>query len=360
MTRAHPDDRARRHRLRGRRAAAPDRRPSAACSSRASCRTASRASRSRKRFRIWRARIPATRVQVAGGDRAADRGATRSALFSAAPHGVSAALIDSLLTRAAARGYAAARRRHLRGLPLLLGRSVRERSTSMRTARPSASREFTCAVPEHLRELDHAARRRIRAASPPPMLLASVPLLALGLVEPPLFVAGVTGSTGSGRKPVEGTHHPLRHSDLYSYNALAHRHAPEVDGVRARGLGRRGGLRLRAAFRAVRARHSRDGAGDAEDAAGHGRASSARCASSMRGSPFVRVTRAARRASRTSSPATTRTCPPRRTGARSPSMCVVDNLNKGAAGGAVQWMNRMLGFDGNRGPHRARAGLDLT
>ena len=25
-------------------------------------------------------------------------------------------------------------------------------------------------------------------------------------------------------------------------------------------------------------------------------------------------------------------------------MCVVDNLNKGAAGGAVQWMNRLLGL----------------
>jgi N-acetyl-gamma-glutamylphosphate reductase len=26
-------------------------------------------------------------------------------------------------------------------------------------------------------------------------------------------------------------------------------------------------------------------------------------------------------------------------------MCVVDNLTKGAAGGAVQWMNRMLRFE---------------
>ena len=26
-------------------------------------------------------------------------------------------------------------------------------------------------------------------------------------------------------------------------------------------------------------------------------------------------------------------------------MCVLDNLNKGAAGGGVQWMNRLLGFD---------------
>ena len=25
-------------------------------------------------------------------------------------------------------------------------------------------------------------------------------------------------------------------------------------------------------------------------------------------------------------------------------MSVVDNLNKGAAGGAIQWMNRLLGF----------------
>ena len=26
-------------------------------------------------------------------------------------------------------------------------------------------------------------------------------------------------------------------------------------------------------------------------------------------------------------------------------MAVLDNLNKGAAGGAMQWMNRLLGFD---------------
>ena len=59
-------------------------------------------------------------------------------------------------------------------------------------------------------------------------LLASVPLLALGLTETRLFVTGITGSTGSGRKPGESTHHPLRHSDLYSYGALSHRHVPEI------------------------------------------------------------------------------------------------------------------------------------
>ena len=27
---------------------------------------------------------------------------------------------------------------------------------------------------------------------------------------------------------MEGTHHPTRHSDLYSYGALGHRHTPEI------------------------------------------------------------------------------------------------------------------------------------
>jgi N-acetyl-gamma-glutamyl-phosphate reductase len=30
-------------------------------------------------------------------------------------------------------------------------------------------------------------------------------------------------------------------------------------------------------------------------------------------------------------------------------MSVLDNLNKGAAGGAVQWMNRLLGLDESLG-----------
>ncbi len=40
-------------------------------------------------------------------------------------------------------------------------------------------------------------------------------------------------------------------------------------------------------------------------------------------------------------------------------MCAVDNLNKGAAGGAVQWMNRMFGLPETAGSHGARARLDL-
>jgi N-acetyl-gamma-glutamylphosphate reductase len=30
-------------------------------------------------------------------------------------------------------------------------------------------------------------------------------------------------------------------------------------------------------------------------------------------------------------------------------VCAIDNLTKGAAGGAVQWMNRMLGYEETAG-----------
>ena len=173
------------------------------------------------------------------------------------------------------------------------------------------------------------------------ILLASVPLLSSGIVEPTLFVSGVTGSTGSGRKPVEGTHHPTRHSDLYSYGALGHRHTPEITALAKAAIGRRRGVRVRAAFRSVRARHPRHGAGAAQVAARCGRRRRACCASTTRAAPFVRVLDNAPRVkdivasnyAHLSAAANGRTVA---------VMSVVDNLNKGAAGGAVQWMNRLF------------------
>ncbi len=40
-------------------------------------------------------------------------------------------------------------------------------------------------------------------------------------------------------------------------------------------------------------------------------------------------------------------------------MCAIDNLTKGAAGGAVQWMNRLFGLPETGGPHGAGTRLDL-
>ncbi len=115
----------------------------------------------------------------------------------------------------------------------------------------------------------------------------------------------VTGSTGSGRKPIDGTHHPLRHSDLYAYSALAHRHAPEIiacaqaaSGVEAEfDFVPHSGPFARGIHVTVQAtlRKPVD--------SGHG--ARPRSRDFYAGSPFVRVGDA-RRASRTSRPATTR------------------------------------------------------
>jgi len=262
----------------------------------------------------------------------------QSALFCAAPHGVSAALIDALL-KAAERG---------RRQPRVVDISADFRYStaegyqavySHAHGAPQRIREFTCALPEHLSRLKtpHVAHPGCFATS---ILLASVPLLKSGLIEPTLFVAGITGSTGSGRKPVEGTHHPLRHSDLYSYNALAHRHAPEVaacaqaaSGVAAEfAFVPHSGPFARGIHTTVQARLKSP-------------ADTAQVLAVLRDfyahSPFVRVSERAPRikeivASNYAHLSATAS------GHTVAVMCVVDNLNKGAAGGAVQWMNRLF------------------
>ena len=149
-----------------------------------------------------------------------------SAVFCAAPHGAAAALIDNLLKAAESAGTR----------PRFVDISADFRFATAAAyeavykhphGAPHRLAQFTCAVPEHLKKVTtpHVGHPGCFSTA---ILLASVPLLASGLTDPTLFVSGVTGSTGSGRKPVEGTHHPTRHSDLYSYGALGHRHTPEI------------------------------------------------------------------------------------------------------------------------------------
>ena len=173
-------------------------------------------------------------------------------------------------------------------------------------------------------------------------LLASVPLLALGLVSPTLFVSGVTGSTGAGRKPIAGTHHPLRNSDLYSYNALTHRHAPAVVECAQAASG------VEADFAFVP--HSGPfarGIHVTVQASLKASMDTGKVLAALRGyyanCPFIRVSEQAPRVKEvaTSNYAHLSAAANGRSVA---VMCVVDNLNKGAAGGAVQWMNRMFGL----------------
>jgi N-acetyl-gamma-glutamyl-phosphate reductase common form len=268
-----------------------------------------------------------------------------SAIFSAAPHGVSAGLIDALLARAEC----------VAAKPRVVDISADFRYSSAAAfekvykhahGAPARLREFTCAVPEHLKKLEtpHVGHPGCFATA---TLLASVPLLALNLVEPRLFVAGVTGSTGAGRKPIEGTHHPQRHSDLYTYNALAHRHVPEITACALAASGveadfafvPHSGPFARGIHVSVQAtlRKPMDSA-----------AVVAALGDFYRGRPFVRVSGDAPRVKDvvTSNFAHLSAAA---NGKSVAVMCVVDNLTKGAAGGAVQWMNRMLGFEESDG-----------
>jgi N-acetyl-gamma-glutamyl-phosphate reductase len=120
-----------------------------------------------------------------------------SAIISAAPHGASAALIDRLLTVAEAAGT--------QPRVVDISADFRYRTAEAYAAvykhahgAPARLAQFTCAVPEHLAQAPtpHVAHPGCFATA---ILLASVPLLKLGLVAPQLYVSGITGSTGSGR-----------------------------------------------------------------------------------------------------------------------------------------------------------------
>jgi N-acetyl-gamma-glutamyl-phosphate reductase len=61
------------------------------------------------------------------------------------------------------------------------------------------------------------------------MLLALAPLAAAGRLQGDVCLLGLTGSSGSGNKPKQTTHHPERFSNVRSYKPLAHQHLLEVE-----------------------------------------------------------------------------------------------------------------------------------
>jgi N-acetyl-gamma-glutamyl-phosphate reductase len=60
------------------------------------------------------------------------------------------------------------------------------------------------------------------------VLLALMPLALEGLLDGPVAIAGVTGSSGSGTEPRATTHHPERAEAYRAYKPLVHQHLPEV------------------------------------------------------------------------------------------------------------------------------------
>src|SRR5690606_10589656 len=48
-----------------------------------------------------------------------------------------------------------------------------------------------------------------------------------GLIES-VDIFAITGSSGAGKSPTDGTHHPVRNHNIKSYNINVHRHIPEI------------------------------------------------------------------------------------------------------------------------------------
>jgi N-acetyl-gamma-glutamyl-phosphate reductase len=272
-------------------------------------------------------------------------GPGRLALLSAAPHGASAALLAAFITwarekrteltvvdvsadfRFATAGAYEAVYKHAHGAPQLLD-------------------EFVCAVPEHLASTHkpHIAHPGCFATA---MLLAAVPLLKLGITGPDLFAVGITGSRGAGRTPIPTTHHPERHSNLFAYQPLAHRHAPEVMGICEHLTGNRPRLHFipqsgpfaRGIHMTVQAQLKQPVNADALRA---------QLAGFYKGHEFVTVVDGMPRVKDIVGSNYAHIGVTANAGSVA-VMVVEDNLVKGAAGGALQWLNRKLGFAENAG-----------
>jgi len=264
---------------------------------------------------------------------------TDLALFSAAPHGASAKLVAAALASASAKN---------------LNVHVVDSSADFRYAdiaeyeaiygahgAPELLSEFYSAVPEHAASIDesHVGHPGCFATA---VLLASVPLIKSGLTEAELFVSGTTGSTGSGRSPQAGTHHPERHGNLYAYKPLAHRHAPEMSGLTAAAAGREASVHFvphsgpfaRGIYATVQAKAVTTISADQLKSVYE---------KAYANSPFVQIVDST---PRLKDVVASNYC---QIGVATDHdtvvvMSVIDNLVKGAAGGAVQWMNRLWGL----------------
>jgi len=272
-------------------------------------------------------------------------------VLSGAPHGASAQLVAQLLGAADAADVAM---------------TVVDASADFRFAAaaqwakvyghehatPELIAKFTCAVPEQLGKIDtpHAAHPGCFATT---MLLGLVPLASAGLADE-FQVSAVTGSTGAGRTPRETTHHPVRQSNLFAYQALKHRHDPEVRALAKAASGRDIDLKFvphsgpfaRGIHATIFARAKQ-------------RVTSAQVtevlAEYYRGSRFVRVEPEPPRMKDFA--ATNYSALHALVDGDTIVICsVLDNLLKGAAGGSIQWANRLLGLPEDMGLTAPAAG----
>lgn len=279
-------------------------------------------------------------------------GLESAAVFSAAPHGAAAATIAATLDAAEAAGTDV---------------HVVDASADFRYAdadayaavygqahgAPERLPQFVSAVPEHLTETStkHVGHPGCFATA---MQLAIVPLLKHGLSEPNLVATGITGATGSGKVPTATTHLPERHANLFAYKPLSHRHAPEVVAHVAAATGTAPALHF-VPHSGPFARGIHMTVIAPATAACHVAALHDAFTDYYATAPFVRVVDGMPRLKSVVGSNFAHIG----LATANDTVCitvVIDNLVKGAAGGAVQWMNRLLGLDETTGLMQSAAG----
>ena len=264
-------------------------------------------------------------------------GADRVAIFSAAPHAASAGLVSQALDVAAAKNIDA----HVVDSSADFrypGAAEFESVYGTQHAAPDLITDFSCAVPEHASSVErpHIGHPGCFATA---ILLATVPLYQSKLPGGPVFVSGVTGSTGSGRSPQPGTHHPERHSNLYAYKPLRHRHVPEVENLIENASGQRATVNFvphsgpfaRGIYVTVQANLAIQASRDDVLQAFESSYSASEFVQIIEGTPKLKNVVASNYVQIGADVS----------GDSVVVTCAIDNLVKGAAGGAIQWMNRL-------------------
>lgn len=106
-------------------------------------------------------------------------------------------------------------------------------------AAPELLPEFCYGFTEYQREaLDGARRVANPGCFASSLLVGLTPLAVAGKLEGAFAATGITGSSGSGNVPRPTTHHPERFSNLRAYKTLTHQHLLEVTAfLKSRGAG---------------------------------------------------------------------------------------------------------------------------
>jgi LysW-gamma-L-alpha-aminoadipyl-6-phosphate/LysW-L-glutamyl-5-phosphate reductase len=181
-------------------------------------------------------------------------------------------------------------------------------------------------------------------------ILALWPLAQAGLLDGPVAVSSVTGSSGSGATPSAGTHHPERFTNFKAYKPLQHQHLPEIAAALP------GGVKLhfvphsapfaRGIHVTAFAPLARDG-----EAAAH-----AALHAAYAHEPFVRLVPGTPEVRAVVGTNFADIALVARDGV-AVVMVAIDNLGKGMAGTAVQNMNLMFGLPEATGLRRPGLGL---